>query len=263
MNPDASNKAIRITTPEGVSFAIPLATPIRRLFAVLIDLLTISFITNLVMTAFVAIGVVFADFGIALYFLATFIINLGYFIYLEWKMKGKTLGKKVMGIRVMDADGLRLQFSQIVIRNLMRAIDQLPLLYLVGGTTSVLNRKRKRLGDLVANTIVVRQEKVREPEWDQLQTGKYNSFRKLPHLAARLRQMSSPDETELALQAILRREDFTPEDRIELFAFLATHFRGYRVYPEETEIGLTDEQYIRNLVEVLFQRDSKKDAGVA
>ena len=263
MNPDTSNKAIRITTPEGVSFAIPLATPMRRLFAVLIDLLTISFISNVVVSLFVAVGMVFADFGFALYFLASFIINFGYYILLEWRMKGQTLGKKLVGIRVMDADGLRLQFSQIVIRNLMRVIDQLPALYLIGGATSVINRKRKRLGDLVANTIVVRQEKIKEPEWDQIKTGKYNSFRKFPHLAARLRQMSSPAEIELALQAILRREDFTPEDRIELFAFLAEHFRDYKVYPEEAELGLTDEQYIRNLVEVLFTTASTRKHDAA
>ena len=258
--PESSNKAIRITTPEGVSFAIPLATPLRRLFAVLLDTLIILFVGNALAMIAMAFMAISPDFGIALLFLMNFLLNFGYFIFFEWKMKGQTPGKKWLGLRVMDADGLRLQFSQIVIRNLLRTIDQLPLIYLIGGTTSVINRKRKRLGDLVANTIVIREEKISEPAWDQIKTGKYNSFRRYPHLAARLRQLASPAEIELALQAILRREDFTPEARIELFSFLADHFRSYRVYPEDASLGLTDEQYIRNLVEVLFS-GAKRDAA--
>ena len=72
-----------------------------------------------------------------------------------------------MGIRVMDADGLRLNLVRLSFA-ISCELSTNCLLYLVGGDLGH-NRKRKRLGDLVANT-VVRQEKVREPEWDQLQT---------------------------------------------------------------------------------------------
>ena len=258
MNPEPTNKAIRITTPEGVSFAIPLATPIRRLFSVLLDILFIAIAGNVIAVILFTIGSAFFEFAIASYFLASFALNFGYFIFFEWKMKGQTPGKKIMGVRVMDADGLRLQFSQIVIRNLMRTIDLLPGIYLIGGTASVLSRQRKRLGDLVANTIVIRQLKVNEPEWDQIKTDKYNSLRKYPHLAARLRQLATPAEMEFALQAILRRDDFNADDRVSLFAFLAENFRSYRVYPEDIEVGMGDEQYVRNLVEVLFMGTANK-----
>lgn len=254
MNPSSPQIALRIVTPEGVSFALPLASPLRRLYAVMLDLVLVI-VLNMAMFTLSAMTIAFAGFfGFAIYFLINFVFTFGYFIFCEWRWKGQTPGKKMMGIQVMDAEGLRLQFSQIVIRNLMRVVDQLPLLYLVGGIAAVLHSQGKRLGDLVANTIVIRKEKLQEPEWDQIKTDKYNSLRKYPHLAGRLRQLATPMEIELALQAILRRTDFRPEERLSLFAFLAEHFKSYKVFPEEAEVGLTDEQYIRNLVELLYSK---------
>ena len=122
-----------------------------------------------------------------------FIFGLGYFILLEWRFRGQTIGKRLFKLRVMDDRGLRLTFSQVVLRTLFRALDSIPLFYLVGGVSCIVNRHGKRIGDLVANTIVVRQPRVNEPDLDQISGGKYNSFWEYPHIVARYRQRVSPD----------------------------------------------------------------------
>src|SRR5207302_7547713 len=150
-----------------------------------------------------------------------------------------------------DADGLHLQFNQIVTRNLLRFVDSLPLFYFLGGVVCWLNPKCQRLGDLAANTIVVRNPPLAEPDLDQLLAGKFNSLRQYPHLAARLRQRTSPAEAAIVVHALLRRDDFEPVARVELFGDLATHFRAKVEFPSEATDGIADEQYLRNVVDVL------------
>jgi hypothetical protein len=159
----------------------------------------------------------------------------------------------LLRLRVVDAQGLRLQFNQIVIRNLLRFVDSLPVLYLVGGVVSLLNRRFQRLGDIAANTIVIRAPKLSQPDLDQIMAGKFNSLRRHPHLIARLRQRVSPGEAAVALQAVLRRDAFEPEARVELFSEMARHFAAQVAFPAEATEGITDEQYVRNIVDVLYR----------
>ncbi len=170
----------------------------------------------------------------------------------------------MLRLRVVDAQGLRLQFNQIVMRNLLRFVDCLPLLYFVGGVACLMNRKCQRLGDLAANTIVVRYPRVTEPDLEQLLAGKFNSLRQYPHLEARLRQRISPAEAVVLLQALLRRDEFDPEARVELFHELAEHFRAKAEFPPEATDGITDEQYVRNVTDVLYRtRTGRKMETVA
>jgi hypothetical protein len=129
----------------------------------------------------------------------------------------------------------------------------MPVFYLVGGVFSLCNSRAQRLGDLVANTIVVRQLKLPEPDVDQLVAGKYNSLRDYPHLEARLRQRVSPREAGLALQALLRRDQLDSQARLDLFEQMASHFRSLVLFPAEACEGITPEQYVRNVVDVLFR----------
>jgi hypothetical protein len=193
------------------------------------------------------------DFANAVMYVMMFVINIGYGIVLEWFWRGQTLGKYVMRLRVIDEQGLRLQFSQIVIRNLLRLVDSLPLFYLVGGIACVLNKKCQRLGDFAANTIVTYTPKLAEPDLDVVLGGKYNSLRDYPHIEARLRQRVSPEEARIALQAVIRRDGLDPKARVELFAELANHFRAIAPFPEEAALGIADEQYVRNVVDCLFR----------
>ena len=193
------------------------------------------------------------DFAKAVAVLAYFVISIGYGIGTEWHWRGQTVGKRLLRLRVMDVSGFRLHFSQIAIRNLLRVVDMLPAFYLVGGAACLISQRAQRLGDFAANTIVIVQPQYAEPALDQLLSGKYNSLRNHPHLAARLRQRVSPAEARVALQALLRREDFEPASRVELFSELGSHFRSLVTFPQEAVEGLSDEQYVRNVVDVVFR----------
>lgn len=203
------------------------------------------------------IGLVAPDLGGAISILVWLAVSTGYGMALEWFWRGQTLGKKVLRLRVVDAQGLRLHFFQVFIRNVLRAVDSMPLMYLVGGLVSLLSPRYQRLGDIAAGTVVIRTPKFSLPDLEQIRTGKFNSLRRHPHLVARLRQKTTPTEAALALQAVLRREEFTPEKRVELFHELAAHFSQKVAFPQEACEGLSDEQFIRNVVEVLYRAESK------
>jgi uncharacterized RDD family membrane protein YckC len=191
----------------------------------------------------------------ALSALGYFAIGIGYGIVCEWSWRGQTVGKRLFRLRVVDAEGLHLQFSQIATRNLLRFVDSLPLFYFIGGLVCWLSPKCQRLGDLAANTIVIRYPRLAEPDLDQLLAGKFNSLRQYPHLTARLRQRVLPGEGVIALQALLRRDQFDPVARVELFTTLAAHFRAKVEFPAEATDGITDEQQLRNVVDVIYRQN--------
>ena len=244
---------LQITTPEGITFALHLAGPITRFLAYVVDLVCIGAAFLLVSKVSGVLGIISSDFASGLALLAYFAVQIGYGIALEWLWRGQTIGKRLLRLRVMDEQGLYLQFSQVVIRNLFRAVDSLPAFYLVGGAACLISRRAQRLGDFAARTIVTRTVKVAEPDLAQLRPAKFNSLREYPHLAARLRQRVSPRAAGIALQAVLRRNEFAPVARLELFARIAAYLQTIVAFPQEATEGISAEQYVRNVVDVLFR----------
>jgi uncharacterized RDD family membrane protein YckC len=242
-----------IRTPEGILFSQPLAGPVTRFVAWFVDQLCIQAVMTVLSAILSLMGLLSLNFAVAAHALAYFVISIGYGIFFEWNWRGQTIGKKLLRLRVVDMEGMRLQFSQIVMRNLLRFVDSLPLLYFVGGMTCWLNSKCQRLGDIAANTIVIRNPRVAEPDLEKLLSHKYNSLRAHPHLAARLRQQVTPAEADVVLQALLRRDEFEPVARVELFAELASHFQTKVEFPAEATDGVADEQYLRNVVDLLYR----------
>jgi len=241
---------LTLRTPEGVIFSLPLAGPVSRFLALAIDLACILTASEILDQVFGAVKN--TAMGQAFLAIVYFVLSIGYGITLEWFWRGQTLGKRVLGLRVMDEHALSLEFSQIVVRNLLRFIDALPLFYLVGGASCFFTRYSQRLGDLAANTIVVRDAKAAQPDLNQLRGGRYNSMLEYHHLAARLRQRVSPQAATVAVEAILRRDQLEPRARVELFGELAEYFRSVVDFPPEAVEQLSDEQYVRNAAEILF-----------
>lgn len=244
---------LRIRTPEGIAFAYPLAGPVARCMAWSVDLAVVLGLVMVVGKIVGVLGLISRDLAGGLSAASYFVISIGYGIVTEWAWRGQTVGKRTMRLRVMDTQGLRLQFHQILMRNLLRAADLLPFCYLVGGLATVLSQRAQRLGDLAANTVVVHIPKHAEPDLDQLLAGKFNSFRQFPHLEARLRQRATPEEARLALQSLVRRDALEPAARVRLFADLAEHFKTLTTFPPETTDAMPDEQYVRNVVDILFR----------
>lgn len=249
---------LAIRTPEGIVFSQTLAGPATRFFAWLIDMFCIQVAMLFVSILIGLLGLVSFNLAAALYAIGYFVISIGYGIFFEWTWRGQTVGKRLLRLRVVDVEGMRLQFNQIVVRNLLRCVDSLPALYFVGGVTCWLNAKCQRLGDIAANTVVIRAPRLSEPDLDQLLAGKFNSLRQFPQLAARLRQQVSAAEADVALQALLRREEFNSVARVELFSELAAHFRAKVEFPAEATDGVADEQFLRNVVDVLYRARAEK-----
>lgn len=83
-----------------------------------------------------------------------FALTMAYYIVLE-SQNGQTLGKRIMKLRVVAIDG-QLSLGKVVIRTLLRIVDALPFLYLVGFVIMLISKRKQRLGDMAAGTLVVR-----------------------------------------------------------------------------------------------------------
>ena len=249
----ARTNSLTIRTPEGVFFSQAIAGPIIRFLAWTIDAACVVSIASLITYLTGALVVISPDFARAMAVLLYPLISIGYGIALEWHWRGQTFGKRLLRLRVMDAEGLRLQFSQVAIRNLLRFVDMLPVMYLVGGLACAINRRGQRLGDVAANTVVARIPKLKRPDLSQILAGKFNSLRGYPHIAARFRQRVSPAEAALALNALLRRDALESPARVELFREIAAHFRKKGAFPPEAIEGISDEQFIRNIADIVYR----------
>src|SRR4051812_16640921 len=104
----SKTNTLLIKTPEGVLFSQLLAGPVTRFTAWMIDLVCIMTITS-------ALGMIIGflsvfSFGVAqaIQIILFFVISVGYSIALEWYWRGQTVGKRLLRLRVVDAQGLRL-----------------------------------------------------------------------------------------------------------------------------------------------------------
>ncbi|HWJ02974.1 MAG TPA: RDD family protein, partial [Verrucomicrobiae bacterium] len=91
--------------------------------------------------------------------IVVFLLMGGYFLLFEYFASGRTPGKMLTGIRVVQDNGQSLTFLSSAVRNLIRLIDFLPILYLIGILMIFFHSKHKRLGDLAAGTMVIYQRR--------------------------------------------------------------------------------------------------------
>ena len=250
---DTAQRRLVIHTPEGVEFALTLAGPITRFLAWTIDAFAIGVASSMIGKLLNVLAFISPDIATATSTLSYFVLSIGYGIAFEWWWRGQTLGKRVLGLRVMDARGLKLHVSQIAIRNVLRAVDILPIFYMVGGIACAVNRYAQRLGDIAANTVVVRRQPMAIPDIGTLVSERYNSMLAYPHLAARLCHRAGPEAVEIALEALHRRDTLDPAARLQVFDALAAHFRTLVEFPEEATLQITSEQYVRDAIEVILK----------
>lgn len=245
---------LRIQTPEGVSFSFLLASPFSRMLAFVVDGAAVVAISQVTSLSAGFLGLISADVAKAVMVLSYFAVSIFYGILLEYAWRGQTLGKRLFRLRVIDRQGLRLSFSQIALRNLLRFVDMLPFCYFVGGAFCLATTRFQRLGDIAANTVVIRQPRMLEPDLSAVVLPKFNSLKHYPHLVARLRQRLSPAAAGVLFEAILRRDEFDPSARVELFGELAGYCRSLVSFPPEAMESIADEQIVRNVIDVVYEK---------
>ena len=153
---------VTIATPEGVEVDLTLAGIGSRFIASLID-------TVIKLTAFIGFYVFLfggasllgggdvASLGAAAFYVVSFFIWFGYDVLFETLASGRTPGKRWTGLRVVRMGGRPVGFVASAIRNMVRIVDFLPSLYLIGMIAAVSTKMNQRLGDLAAGTVVVRE----------------------------------------------------------------------------------------------------------
>ncbi len=247
----AAESGLWIETPEGISFSYEIASPILRMYSLLLDGFCVYGLSMVVWYFASGLNLILENVGTSFAILGFFLLTTGYYILTEWYFQGQSVGKKLLGLRVMDARGFRLRFDQIVLRNILRAVDILPLAYLFGGLTAFFSSRHQRLGDMLGGTVVVRERRLIRPDVTNLLGDKYNSFLEHPHLIYRARSRINPEEAGLLLNAVLRRDQLDPDARLSVYAALAAYFKAKVPFPDE---ALSDERYLRNYAYTLFNR---------
>ncbi len=168
-----------IELAEGVQILLRPAGPLPRALALIIDMLFCVLFFLLALLLFFIVGrLVGIEAGVGVLLLTVFVIYWGYFVLYEVLRKGQTPGKKFLGLRVVRTSGARVRWGASIMRNLVRFADMMPLLpqwelwvvafgfYLFGMTSCLATRRFQRLGDLIADTLVV---------YDRSSTGELNS----------------------------------------------------------------------------------------
>lgn len=160
---DRNGDQLSIDTPELVAIEMPLAGIGSRFIAVLIDTLiwlvamaVLSVMFWLVRPGIGAFSRLSAQWAVAVYVLALFLLNWGYFTLFEAFWGGRTPGKRIAGIRVIQRSGRSIGLLESMARNFIRYIDQIPFFYAVGMIAVFATKQHQRLGDLAAGTLVVR-----------------------------------------------------------------------------------------------------------
>jgi uncharacterized RDD family membrane protein YckC len=147
-----------VSTPERVSFDYQVAGLGTRAIAQVLDLLIVTALLVALFFGGIAVGTFFQNsvvFDLA-EILGSFVIVFGYFWTSEALWSGQTIGKKAFRLRAVGDRGEPLTFMQAGIRNIVRIVDFLPYGYGVGLVVMFINGKGKRLGDLAAGTLVVK-----------------------------------------------------------------------------------------------------------
>jgi len=145
-----------VATPERVSFDYQVAGLGTRAIAQVLDILIIGGILTAVYFVALAIAVVGSATATLVAVIGSFVVIFGYFWVSESLWSGQTVGKKAFRLRAVGDRGEPLTFAQAGIRNIVRIVDFLPYAYGVGLIVLFVNGKGKRLGDLAAGTIVVK-----------------------------------------------------------------------------------------------------------
>lgn len=199
-------KIASIETHENVRIEYETANVGSRMLAYLLDKLIVDgtlFLTVLVLVILALNEVIEADLGglvesltgnlyvyIAVYLLVSFLLENFYFIFFERVLKGQSPGKKAARIRVVMTTGEPVSFIASVVRNFFRIADELPASNLLGGVLVFFGKNSQRLGDRIANTMVIKYEKLK------------NFSKYIEELAAGAEKMSASADTAMSREAM-------------------------------------------------------------
>jgi uncharacterized RDD family membrane protein YckC len=235
-----------ITTPEHVPIRLEPAGAGSRFLATLIDtflIMAISSAAGTVLFLLLPNGI-----AMALTITVNFLLTWGWHVFFETKKQGRTPGKRALRLRVIDARGLPVSLYQSLVRNIVRALDFAPAFYGVGAIATLVTPARRRLGDLVADTLVIRDAQPLAYAGQLASDRRHNSLR-TPRVLRLIRNRIGLEEREFLLTLCLRADRMSAAARYDLMQEVANEYRRKLDVEEES---LSGENFVRDLTAVLF-----------
>lgn len=222
--------------------ALPVAGIGFRSIAYLVDVLLLFFFW---VAAYFAFSLVVSDFlgsflslsgaGKTLAVLGAFATQWLFWTCCEVFWRGQTPGKRLVRIRVVSDDGSAVSVLQSAVRNLSRIVDFLPIFYAFGLLTMLISRQNRRLGDLLAGTMLVREDRIDLAKYEPAPLA--ISEIRVPVGAPPL----APSDVELILSYLQRARDLGGVPRIKLAAALIERYGGPLSADERRAITATQE----------------------
>jgi len=215
---DSNDGHLRIDSVTGVPLDLAIAGPGGRSFAFIIDFHIRALIAIAWFAGFMLLEQDYIEgdasppaWVLWVWLLPPSLIYLFYHPVLEILMAGRTPGKRWAGIRIVTAEGMVPGAGSLLVRNLFRFVDGLPLMYVVGLACTIATRRNQRIGDLAAGTLLVYDEGEKPESLEDLSTaGKATGL--------------STGEAELVQDLIDRWPTLDPEDRLGLARSLLARF---------------------------------------
>lgn len=256
---------VTLQTPESVELEFTLAGIGNRAYALLIDYLALSGI----LIGFLILWIIFSTqltdlieilagsnqriwlWLWAILALFGFFTFVGYFVFFETIWQGQTPGKRYVKIRVIRDDGRPIRLQQATLRALLRPFDDF-FFFSIGVFLIILNKKEKRLGDLLAGTLVIQEERpvvsstFRISEEAQSLATELLSSAELSHL--------SPEDFAVIREYLQRRGKMTTEAKNELSKKLARQIKT-KIELEKAPPGVTADLFLEG-VYLAYQQQS-------
>lgn len=255
-------KTIEVVTPEQVGLQFTLAGIGGRGYAMAIDVAILLGVWTAAATLYSIFAIQLLN-GLsntnitygqlpiwlgAIALLATFILFSGYFVFFEVTWQGQTPGKRAANIRVIRDDGRPIGLAQAVLRSLLLSFDGIP--FFLGVIFILFEKREKRLGDIVAGTLVVQEEKPIAKANVTLSDRANTLAQDLPQ-SANL-SLLLPDDFATIREYLERRSRMDRDARRELSLNLARQMRS-RIEMESIPTGLTSDEFLE-AVYIAYQK---------
>jgi uncharacterized RDD family membrane protein YckC len=260
-----SDETLIIETPEHVELQFALASVGNRFLACIIDhalqVLAITILSILVFNlsdgarrlgSRVASGVEEGNLWmVALLIMAIFLIFFGYFTFFETFWSGQTPGKRWLKLRVIQEDGRPIGFFAALVRNVLRMADMIPPPFYSLGIISIFASARaKRLGDFVANTVVIKERAAEAPKFDDLFSSEVidTALRRVAtpvDFRGDIRTLTEPEM--LVVESFLRRRYDIPEQPRSWLAWRIAAPLLEKIQPEYEPTSFSYEGFLEEL----------------
>ncbi len=212
-------RSVAITTPENVTIEYELAGLASRGGAALVDLALqggmVALVTGLKYLLDRYGKWPGATWPTALLGIVLFLILYGYYVYFETVWNGQTPGKRYARLRTVREGGLPVDLACAALRNLVRVVDFLPVMYALGAVVVMASSRNKRLGDLAGGTLVVKERPASAGE-----VGQTGAIRRNLGLVKNI-ELVTPEEFAAAKRFVERKAELRPEVREELASKIA------------------------------------------